>query len=350
MVPDGQRVRTHREKRGWTQEDLASNSDTTERTVQRIEANKSVSIDSLRLVASALGVDFCDLLPPEDPPPEPVSTQEQDAEFKGRYEKRRQLLNTVAKLGKYWQDHVPGCCLIDKEKKKFEKWLRDYSVPEILTAMDECIQQYVELSANGLCTADSAELAFSKIPAVSNVNRREPEERELYFIRGFVRKRMSHFDDREGIYLLRCAHNAGASIEKLRVFASAARNWDEFKEGLEILSRAPAAEISTLPRAFQEPAPGVIRTLPAGGARAICESVAIVAATKRLTAGPTELATEILQKASNYGELVITIDFDRGLYYLGRSRDGDGRMFGIHQPWTVRELADAIRNKFDFLP
>jgi transcriptional regulator with XRE-family HTH domain len=351
MVPNGQRVRTLREKRGWTQDELASSSGTTERTVQRIEANRSVSIDSLRLLASALNVEFSDLLPSQAPqPPERESTSQQDPELQIRYEKRRELVNTVAKLCGFWEDHVPGSRLTDREHKNVEKWLRSFRYEEILAAMDNCIQEYVQISPNGLSTTSSCEFAWSRIPRVCYVERLEPEERELYRIRGSARQRLIDFDDREGIYLLKAAQKAGASIEKLREYAAAVRDWDAFKEGLGTFIRVPSAELSLLPRSLREPTTEVLRALPGNGATSNQESIAIVAATKRLAATPEDIADEILQRASEYGEIVITIDVDRRAYYFGQSRDGSGRMYGIHQSWAARELAEALRNGFEFLP
>jgi hypothetical protein len=75
------------------------------------------------------------------------------------------------------------------------------------------------------------------------------------------------------------------------------------------------------------------------------QSVALVAATKQLSS-PEEIAEEIIRRASANGELVITIDVHKQIYYVGRSRDGGGRTLAIREPWTVRHLTDAIRDGF----
>src|ERR1035438_3615080 len=63
MLPDGAKVRSLRTRRGWTQSDLAAASETTPRTVQRVEASQRVSIESLRAIASALQIDVAELQP-----------------------------------------------------------------------------------------------------------------------------------------------------------------------------------------------------------------------------------------------------------------------------------------------
>jgi transcriptional regulator with XRE-family HTH domain len=50
-----------RRGRGWTQERLASESGVTVRTIQRLEAGRDASLETLRLVATALDVDVHDL-------------------------------------------------------------------------------------------------------------------------------------------------------------------------------------------------------------------------------------------------------------------------------------------------
>jgi transcriptional regulator with XRE-family HTH domain len=344
VVPDAKHIRTLREKRGWTQADLALASGTTERTIQRMEAGRNVSLDSLKLVASALDLDFSQLLPAEEPPA-PVGPQ--DAVFKQRYAIRQQLYETISKLRQFWEDHVPGARLTDADGKWFEKWLRTYTTEELLSAMDECIRQYVELLPNGLCRTESAEFAFTKIPAVCYVSRSDPNHRELYFIRASVRKRVHHFDDREAISLLKAAFAAGTTVEKLRAFAAAANTWDEFTHGLEILTEAPNAELQVMRRRFRPPSPEVVRALENGNTT-FQETVAIVAATKQLAADPKDVAAEVLRKAAAFGEIVLTINYERCIYYFGHCRTGSGRMFGICEPWAARELADAIRDGFQF--
>ena len=350
MVANSQRVRALRENRGWTQEELAANSGTTDRTVQRIEAGQSVRADSLRAIANALEVEFTELLPPC---PSPVSEAQppiqEDPELQTHYTKRQELLGTVAKLCRYWEDQVPGARLTEREAKNAEKWLRKFSYDELLTAMDTCIQQYVEISPNGLCTPSSNEYAWGKIPSVCFVRSRDPEEQELYMIRGSARYRLNEFDDAEAMLLLKSAQNAGVAVDKLRMFASIVLTWDAFKQGLVILTQAPSIELSRIPSGRAECVAEVLPPLPGGAMTEIKEHIAIVAVTKSLAASADDIANEILKKAQDYGEIVITIDAERRAYYFGQTIDGNGRMYGINQTSAARALAESVRNNFEFL-
>ena len=63
MKIDGQRIKQLREARGWSQEHLASICGLSARTVQRLEAEGSASLESRMAVAAALEVAAVDLLP-----------------------------------------------------------------------------------------------------------------------------------------------------------------------------------------------------------------------------------------------------------------------------------------------
>jgi len=331
MLADGQKVRSLRVKRPWTQDELAAASGTTSRTIQRIEAGKRSSIESLRAVASALQVDFEQLFAPEPSAPDLNATREEvNTEFRKRSEMRRQLDLTLAQLAEYWEKLAPGA-VSPKQKRRIlrnawaaTRWAKSLrrwkNAPYSIGAFAQWIMHY-----------RFRQFAFKKIPAVCRVNQSEPWERDLYFIRGSARNRMSYFDDRRGIQLLKAAYAAAGSIERIRRTVSLAGNWTEFREGLEALAATPTFEIATTHRQLQKPSPETLRSLPQGEDRAISESVAIVAATKGLTT-PAEKATEVLQQADKYEELFLTIDFDQCVYYFGRSRDGSGRTYGIEQP------------------
>ena len=350
MVPHGQRIRALRMAHGWTQAELGVASGTNTRTVQRMESGDRASLESLKAIASALQVDFTYLIAPDASSPDFASKlAEADDLLRKRAEIRRDVDALLDKLSGYWESLVKGCTLAEGDKKKIEKWVGTFSFEEIVNAMEACEKQYVEYSRDGLCTPESAEYAFGKIPAVCGVTRRagdNPDERELYFIRGLARNRIRHFNSREGMRLLRQAYAAGVSTEKLRAFAAEARNWQEFQEGMEIWVDKPSVGAALVYRELRGPSPEVVRLLESGELETIAESLPHAAATKQK---PSEAAIELLRRASSEGEVFITIDFEQETFYFGVSRDGSGNTYSLDQPWAARELADALRNNFEFL-
>jgi len=334
-------VKTLREKRGWTQEDLATNGGTTARTIQRVEANNGVSIDTMRLIANALHVEFESLMAEDAKDPESNTPTATELEIRRHRESLEQTQKDVAELCEYWKDLAPWAPLDERDEVKLEKWLKEFSGPEILVAMDECKLQYLGQY--------SADFAFNKVPAVCYVKRSSQPEQELYLMRGRVRKRLEGFDGQAALELLRAAYKAGATIEKLKEFEKIPQTWEEFKSGLELLAYAPTVDVAMLRKQMRQPPPELLRALQCGELTTIGQSIAIVAATKQLGASPAQIAAEILRQGEVNDEVVITIDIDREVYYFGRTRDGGGRTYGIHQPWTLRDLTDAIKNGFAFL-
>jgi len=67
MKIDGNKVRALRESRAWSQEQLATASGLSVRTVQRAESESSASRETRVCLAAALGIDHSDLNPSSEP-------------------------------------------------------------------------------------------------------------------------------------------------------------------------------------------------------------------------------------------------------------------------------------------
>jgi transcriptional regulator with XRE-family HTH domain len=328
LVAHGDRIRSLRIARGWTQYDLAGACDTATRTIQRAESGRGVSIETLRAIAGALSVDFSELVAPATAKPDSeAKLAEARGIIKRCSEERQQREELVTTLAGYWESLTSGDPLSEGDRKKLARWSATFSPTEIVSGMETCEEQYAYYSSDGSCTLDSAEHAFRMIPRVCRVNRRaelKPEERELYLARGFARNRIPDFDDVEGMRLLRNAYAAGVSIDSLRGLIVTSRDWEGFQEALSNQLRPP---------------------LQIGDE--VISDPGLTAPAKQLS--PTDAAIALLQHGLNNGRVVITIDFEQHVFYFGRSRDGSGKMYGIVQPWTVGELADAIKHNFKFL-
>ena len=81
MKIDGNKVRTLRESRAWSQEQLATASGLSVRTVQRAEVESSASRETRVCLAAAFGIDHNELNPPAEaagPAGQPTATDETD--------------------------------------------------------------------------------------------------------------------------------------------------------------------------------------------------------------------------------------------------------------------------------
>lgn len=140
--------------------------------------------------------------------------------------------DTVNELCTYWQEHAPGFVINDNGKQNIKKWLRTFSLEEIMKAMDSAAEQYLEYESNGHVTSDSWGIAFDKISGICRVtsqSKDDPDIRELYYIRGILRKRLSYFNDGQGLQLLKNARLWGVSVDTLRVIAYDTRSWTTYQ-------------------------------------------------------------------------------------------------------------------------
>lgn len=111
-----------------------------------------------------------------------------------------------------------------------KKWLRNFSLPDLLTAAETAAVQYLKRDDDGKFTADSVNRAWSKIPGIARISKLPAEEKDLYYCRGIIRNRFSYMDEQSAMSLLRQAFNAGVSIDELKHAARSARNWSSWRE------------------------------------------------------------------------------------------------------------------------
>lgn len=148
-------------------------------------------------------------------------------------------LEAVDRVSDYWADIAPGFVASEIGRRNLRKWIRQYAVDEVIQAMDIAAERYLELEQHDRVTAESWELAFSKIPAICRVNRESaenPELKELFYIRAIVRNRCkNYFDGGDSIERLKSARARGVPIQELRRIAVRISYYREFTEMLDDL-------------------------------------------------------------------------------------------------------------------
>ncbi len=94
-----------------------------------------------------------------------------------------------------------------------------------------------------LSTQEKIGIAFSKIGGICRLKTVDQTTREMYYIRGILRNRMSYVNDGMVMSLLGEAVDAGADIQKLKQLATEVRSWTKWRETLEdfIESKVPIA-------------------------------------------------------------------------------------------------------------
>jgi hypothetical protein len=116
-------------------------------------------------------------------------------------------LEAVQRLARYWEEHTPGWSVNDNGKRNIKKWLQQFSAAGICKAMDAAATSYLKFNEAGKVTEDSWSVAFDKIFGICRVNRAsetDPEIKQLYYIRGILRRRIpGYFDEPKAMQYLK---------------------------------------------------------------------------------------------------------------------------------------------------
>ena len=136
----------------------------------------------------------------------------------------------------YWESLTPGWRVNDNGKTHVRRLLKHYAADEVLRAMRIAADTYLRFDEAGKVTDISWSDAWQKIGGICRVTRDEqakPYLKDLYYIRGIVRNRLSYVRDHEILPLLEDAYLAGTAVETLRAWAREARSWTAWRTQME---------------------------------------------------------------------------------------------------------------------
>lgn len=162
--------------------------------------------------------------------------QERQEQLAMMVEWQRSLMNlddqAVTQVASLWADLIEGFRLTETGRSKLKKWLRRYGVEAISEAMRIAVEQYLVYDDQGHPTQESLERAYNMVPGICRVNAasaKKPYLRDLYYIRGILRRRLSHVVDWQALQWMEAAISWGAVIERLREIAFDATSWTNWK-------------------------------------------------------------------------------------------------------------------------
>lgn len=124
----------------------------------------------------------------------------------------------------------------DNGKKNIKKWLKRFDINTLLDCLDISASQYLKLDKDGDYSHESVEKAFNIIPGIAANRQKQaekPELKELFYIRGILRNRLSYCNNQKAIEYLQEAYESGASIESLKELALDVKNWTCFIKAIE---------------------------------------------------------------------------------------------------------------------
>lgn len=125
-----------------------------------------------------------------------------------------------------------GAYLNDSGKRKMRSYVKRYGASDVLDAIDAAAENYLRYDDRGRVTAESLSVALEKIPGIINMKSAPEYMRDLYYIRGIVRKRVGCRDG-ECLRMLIDAYESGVSTDELRTIAVTAPSEYRWKMDVE---------------------------------------------------------------------------------------------------------------------
>lgn len=135
----------------------------------------------------------------------------------------------VEAIANAWASAAPGYQLNEIGLKDIRNLLGKYSFGQILDGIDTVKTVYIKLDEKGHATKESVEFGYTKIAGCARM-KSEPEwKRDLYYIRGILRNRVSWIPS-DCMAFLEKAYQAGVSIEYLKACARDTVSWNRFED------------------------------------------------------------------------------------------------------------------------
>lgn len=156
---------------------------------------------------------------------------------------------TITRLSDLWSELASGYRLNDHGLDNLKRWVKRFGLNETVEAMKASVDQYLrydnESERPDIATKESVEKAFNYIPRIcANKDRFEqaPYLKDLYYIRGILRNRLSYVNDHKSIQLMEAALKAGIDIDEIKEYAKQVKNWSSFQDTLQLWIEESQAE------------------------------------------------------------------------------------------------------------
>ena len=172
--------------------------------------------------------------------------QERREQLEMMFEWEKSLLElhteTINKMEEFWSTLTHGFTFTDKGRQIIQSWLKLYKLDEIMDAMVTSTSQYIKYATTNdgsgqEVTKDSVNKSFAMIPAICanrNLFEEKPYLKELYYIRGILRNRMT-INEQECLDFLVRAYNSDIGIMDLQSSAKRLKSWNEYEQAITAL-------------------------------------------------------------------------------------------------------------------
>lgn len=139
----------------------------------------------------------------------------------------------VEKAHQAWKAAAPGWSWNESGIKNLRSMLKKHGLMAVLDAIDTVSQTYIKIDEEtGGATSESVVKASTKLPGVLVMRNLPEAEKELHYVKGILRNRLSYVPY-DVMRDLKSALDAGVTVEDMKLEAKHTRNWTRFSEWLQ---------------------------------------------------------------------------------------------------------------------
>lgn len=128
------------------------------------------------------------------------------------------------------EEHMNGCTVNDSGRQSVHKWIKRFSVSDVLDAVEIASERMGRDASYG-----DVNSFFDSIPKICSVKRLPESEQRMRYARGILRNRI-YVNEKLAMGLMQSAVSAGMDLEDLVEYAKTTRNWTEFRAEMEAMS------------------------------------------------------------------------------------------------------------------
>ncbi len=113
---------------------------------------------------------------------------------------------------------LSGYSLTETGRRSLRKLIKRYGPEFIVDAMGVAVEQYLEKDNDGKTIEESAVKAFDFIGRIANVERaerKEPGSKQMFFIRGILRNRLSYCPEWKALAVIKDAAQSGVPLDTI---------------------------------------------------------------------------------------------------------------------------------------
>jgi|SRR5688572_95443 len=147
---------------------------------------------------------------------------------------------TLDAIAQAWKEAVPGWHLNETGMESARRLLAKHGLENVLGAIEVARNTYIRIQ-DGKATKESVELAWRKVPGIIAMQAEPQWRRDLYYVRGILRNRLSYVNERMAMRYLEEAVELGVGTEYLKQLAKDCRSWSQFEHWMiEVIAEAGA--------------------------------------------------------------------------------------------------------------